>query len=245
MQMRQSNMKYNNMPSDIANNLEQLKEDFLSASSHELKTPLTSQKAFIQLLDQLVTQNNDQQYKRYIKKIADQNEKLSQLVNSLLDASKIKDGRLLTNPTTFNLNTLIKEIIFDLNQAYEHSIILKESIDFEITTDKAKIDQVITNLIHNAVKYSSSKSEIIVTLTRQKDSIIVSIKDSGIGIDQENLEHIFKPFYRIKGHKERTFPGLGMGLFISNEIIKHLGGRMWVESTKGNGSVFYFSLPQI
>jgi len=238
-------MKYNNMPSDIANNLEQLKEDFLSASSHELKTPLTSQKAFIQLLDQLVTQNNDQQYKRYIKKIADQNEKLSQLVNSLLDASKIKDGRLLTNPTTFNLNTLIKEIIFDLNQAYEHSIILKESIDFEITTDKAKIDQVITNLIHNAVKYSSSKSEIIVTLTRQKDSIIVSIKDSGIGIDQENLEHIFKPFYRIKGHKERTFPGLGMGLFISNEIIKHLGGRMWVESTKGNGSVFYFSLPQI
>ncbi len=237
-------MQYNDPDADNKDNLDQLKEDFLSATSHELKTPLTSQKAFIQILDQMVIKNNDQQYKRYIKKIAEQNEKLAQLVNSLLDASKIKDGRLLTNPTTFNLTSLIKEIISDLNQTYKHSILLKDTIEQEITTDKGKIDQVITNLIHNAAKYSPNTSEIIVTLLKDKKDIIVSVKDSGIGIDSTNFDHIFKPFYRIKGHKERTFPGLGMGLFISNEIIKHLGGKMWVESTKGKGSTFYFSLPQ-
>lgn len=240
MKMRQSSMQH----TDILDNLEQLKEDFLVATSHELKTPLTSQKAFIQILDQMVITNNDQQYKRYIKKIAEQNEKLSRLVNSLLDASKIKDGRLLTTPATFNLTTLVQEIISDLNQTYKHTILLKDSIDHEITTDKGKIDQVITNLIHNAAKYSSNNSEIIITLSQVAKDIIVSVQDSGIGIDSANFDNIFKPFYRIKGHKERTFPGLGMGLFISNEIIKHLGGRMWVESSKGKGSTFYFSLPQ-
>ncbi|HRN71239.1 MAG TPA: ATP-binding protein, partial [Candidatus Woesebacteria bacterium] len=149
------------------------------------------------------------------------------------------------NPSSFNLTVLIQEVIADLNQTYKHHIVLQGAINHDITTDKGKIDQVITNLIHNAAKYSSSTTEIIVTLQELNDSVVVSVQDFGIGIDAHNLEDVFKPFYRIKGHRERTFPGLGMGLFISNEIIKYLGGRMWLESAKGKGSTFYFSLPLI
>jgi signal transduction histidine kinase len=227
----------------IDEKFEKLKENFLSATSHELKTPLTSQKAFIQILDQMVTQNNDQQYKRYIKKISEQNEKLSQLVNSLLDANKIKDGRLLYTPTKFDMNLLIKEIITDLKQTTNRTITVASSVKKSIQTDKGKMDQVISNLIINAIKYSPHSSEILINIKEKNNSMIVSIQDFGIGIDIGNFEDIFKPFYRITGHRERTFPGLGMGLYISNEIIKHLGGRMWLESTKGKGSTFFFSIP--
>lgn len=222
---------------------EQFKENFLSATSHELKTPLTSQRAFIQILDQMTTKNNDLIYKKYIQKIALQNEKLSQLVNNLLDASKIKDGRLMYTPSKFDLEELINEIITDFNHSHKHTIRLKGTTQNEIISDKGKVDQVITNLLHNAIKYSPITSEIIIELKTKAKSVIVSIIDAGIGIDTNNIEHIFKPFYRIHGHKERTFPGLGMGLYISNEIVKHLGGTLQVKSTKGKGSTFTMSLP--
>lgn len=223
--------------------LEQRKENFMSATSHELKTPLTSQKAFIQILDQMTTRNNDHKYKKYIKKIADQNEKLAQLVNSLLDATKIKEGRLLYTPSEFDITSLVQEVISDLNYSYNRTIKVKGNVNRKIVSDKAKVDQVVTNLIHNAIKYSPNTTEIIVSLQEKQKNLVVSVQDFGIGIDHVNFEHIFEPFYRITGHRERTFPGLGMGLYISNEIIKHLGGSMWVESTKGKGSIFYFSLP--
>lgn len=242
-QMLQRTIYYAMERKKIELNLEQRKDDFMSATSHELKTPLTSQKAFIQVLDHMVTQNNDQKYKRYIKKIAIQNEKLSQIVNSLLDANKIKEGRLLYTPTEFDINVLLEEIITDLKQTTNRTVTVASDVKTHIKTDKAKIDQVISNLISNAVKYSPISSDILITLKEKKNSIIVSIQDYGIGIDIVNFEHIFEPFYRISGHRERTFPGLGMGLYISNEIIKHLGGNMWVESTKGKGSTFYFSIP--
>lgn len=223
--------------------LEQRKEDFISAVSHELKTPLTSQRAFIRLLDKTIDKNKDIQYKRYIKKIADQTDKLSRLVNDLLDASKIQGGKLDLNIDACNIHDVVRETIEEIQQTTDLHITLQNPLNIIVHTDKERIGQVITNLLTNAIKYSSKKKKVYVMMKQQQDTVIISVKDFGIGIDKENQKKLFQKFFRAKEISDQTFPGLGMGLFISHEIVKLLGGSMQVESKKGEGSIFSFSLP--
>ncbi len=223
--------------------LEQRKEDFITATSHELKTPLTSQRAFIQLLEQMIDKNNDFQYKRYIKKIGDQTDKLARLVNDLLDASKIQGGRLVLNKEKYNMKDIVRDTIEEIQQTTSHMIVLKESLDRLIHTDKERVSQVITNLLTNAIKYSSKEKNIYIIMKEDDHKLVISVQDFGIGIDKENQKKLFQRFFRANELVEQTFPGLGMGLFISHEIVKLLGGKMWVDSTKGKGSTFSFSLP--
>jgi len=227
----------------ILKELEQQKDDFLSATSHELKTPLTSQKVFVQLLQQKVEKRGDKEYKKFTTKIADQTDKLTKLVQDLLDGTKIQGGKLSLSQKAFNIKKCVMKVIESVKPTTTHDIKLIGNADKIVMGDEERIDQVLTNLIENAIKYSPKGGKVIVKVKEKNNEVIVSVKDFGIGISKSHQEHIFDRFYRASGTDERTYPGLGMGLYISSGIVKGHGGKLIVDSAIGKGSTFSFSLP--
>jgi excisionase family DNA binding protein len=224
--------------------LDQRREDFLNATSHELKTPLTSQRAFIQLLTYEVTRNNDQNYLRYITKINEQTNKLTNLVTNLLDASKIEGGKLILNRSWFDMAQCVTETSEEIQATSgNHPIKITNCASCNVFGDRDKLSQVISNLLANAVKYSPAGEQISISLQQRGKKIRIKITDHGIGMDPENQEKIFERFYRISD--ENTYPGLGIGLYISSEIVKQHRGTISVNSKKGHGSTFCILLPQV
>lgn len=222
------------------------KDDFVNMASHELKTPLTSMKLYIELLAKQLGTYNDEKAIRTIQRIKRQTEKLQELVNDLLDVSRIHTGKLLFKQETFQISDLIEETVETLQATTQgHKIIFAEKQPFLVYADKFRIDQVLTNLITNAMKYSSENKDIIIRVGKEKEYAVVSVQDFGIGIAKEQQKKIFDRLYQVTGNTEKTFPGLGMGLYISREIIKRHKGAIWVESEKGKGSIFYFRLPRV
>lgn len=124
-----------------------------------------------------------------------------------------------------------------------HRVLLEEQSGAEVVGDRDRIGQVLVNLLNNAIKYSPRAKEVLVRVTSDIHRVVVSVQDSGIGIAEEHLHKIFEQFYQVTDSKAKTYPGLGIGLYISNEIVKRHGGQLWVESKKGAGSTFYFALP--
>ena len=225
---------------------QQQKDDFIGFASHELKTPVTTIKAYSQMLEEILLQNNQQQEAMMVTKIGVQVKRLNNLISDLLDVTKINSGKLLLTKSTFNFNDLIKSIVDDVQQtAPKFNIIQDLSSTDLIHTDKERVVQVTTNLISNAIKYSPNSNKIIVQTSQKENEISVCIKDFGVGIDRENQAKLFDQFYRVSGNMQHTFPGLGLGLYISSEIIKQLGGRIWVNSNIGEGANFCFTLPII
>jgi len=165
------------------------------------------------------------------------------LIDELLDASKIKAGKLKFNKEKLNLTDLLNLCIENSTYIYPLHKIKKELQDDIIVCGNAeRLEQVLMNLINNAVKYSPNRKEIIIRAEKNKDSAVVSVIDFGIGMAKSDEELIFERFYRANGHVS-TMPGLGMGLYISSEIIKEHNGEINVRSKLNEGSVFSFSLP--
>ena len=221
--------------------LNNYKDEFMAMASHELKTPMTIIKANLQILEQRMKADANIDF---IHRTLKQVNKLTDLVNSLLDISKIHSGKLQINTSRVDMNILLKEITDNIQQTTStHKIFFKENKEklFAIA-DNERIDQVLVNMLINAIKYSPECGDIIVESHKNDDKIIVSIKDNGIGIPQEDLENIFSRFYRVSGLAS-TFKGTGIGLYIASEIVKQHGGSVWAESKLGEGSVFYFSIP--
>jgi PAS domain S-box-containing protein len=223
--------------------LNKYKDEFMAMASHELKTPVTVIKANLQLLEHkmIADVNID-----FIHKSLKQINKLSELINDLLDVSKIHAVRLLLNYSMFDINILLKETLDSIQQLTStHQIIFHKKEDkLIINADRGRIEQVIINLLTNAVKYSPGSQDIIIETQNNNGKIVVSIKDNGIGIPEEDLENIFSSFYRVR-RLASAFSGSGIGLHISSEIIKRHGGDIWVESKEGKGSTFYFSIPAV
>jgi signal transduction histidine kinase len=220
------------------------RDDFFSVASHELKTPVTSLKAYTQLLLMDAAESGDVHTEQILEKMHAQINKLTALITGLLDSSKVQTGQMAYDKQIFPMETLITETIDELKlQHSEHQLILKSNSNAEIFADRERIKQVLKNLLSNAVKYASKSKEIIVELIQHQDKIICSVKDFGHGIVEDEIDKIFHRFYRITGNKLHTYPGLGLGLYISKEIIQNHSGKMWVESQKGEGSTFYFELP--
>jgi len=227
------------------NELDKKREEFLNIASHEIKTPLTSLKTFSQLLSRHTQKTNDKRVKLYASKIESQIDKLSGLVMSLLDISKINYGPLPFDQNDFQINKMIEEIISDIQMTTnQHKIVLKNCCNNKITGDKYRIGQVLTNLLINAIKYSPSSNKVIVEVQKSQKEIIISVEDFGIGIPTKDKKNIFDKFYKCE-NRQQCFQssGLGLGLYISSEIIKQHKGNMWVESSEGKGSKFYFTLP--
>ena len=224
--------------------LEDKKDEFISIASHELKTPLTTIKAYAQLAVSQ-TEGISEPVKNFLIKIDEYTVKLNYLVNELLDVSKITAGKLKLSQTVINFNIFLEEILSSIQHIVPtYKILIKRNDEVSASVDLLRIEQVFTNLISNAAKYSPGKNTIIVRSELVEGKVRVSVTDFGIGIPKENFSMVFTRFFRVDD-ASKSFGGLGIGLFISSEIIKQHGGEIWVESKVGEGSTFYFTLPLI
>lgn len=225
---------------DFQKNNEQQKDEFLSIASHELKTPLTSIKAFNQLMGRT---NDLHKLNNFIQKSADHIFRLEKLINDLLDVTKINAGKMIYNMQEFNFGQMLRESVENVQHiAPSHHITLNIADDINYLGDRFRLEQVINNFLTNAIKYSPQAKTIIVTSKIVLQNIIVSVQDFGIGIAENNLNRLFERYYR-EDNSAMRFEGLGLGLFISSEILKRHQGSFWIESQPGQGSTFYFSLP--
>lgn len=224
--------------------LERRKDEFISIASHELKTPVTSLKVLTQFLKQKFTATDQHDTRTYLEKMDKQVTKLTDLINDLLDITKIQAGQLKLHNELFNLTDLLRETVEDVQAlTATHTIKLRSLVKDAVLADRDRIGQVITNLLTNAIKYSPKGNDIIVSAKTGDDDVHISVEDFGMGITEENQQRIFEQFYRVNEKNDATYPGLGMGLFISREIIKRHHGTISVESQVGKGSMFSFSLP--
>ncbi|GAA3976923.1 ATP-binding protein [Pedobacter ginsengiterrae] len=225
--------------------LQQQKDEFLGIASHELKTPVTSIKAYAQVLERMIRSEGDDKKANMVRKMDLQLNRLTGLIGDLLDVTKIQSGKMTYNPVKFDFNLLAKEIIEEMQHTTtQHQIRFEFEKDFTVNADKERIGQVITNFLSNAIKYSIDSQHIDVKSYRQNNEIILSVQDYGIGISKDLQHLIFDQFYRVGGNLQHTYPGLGLGLYISSEIIKNEGGRIWLDSDEGKGSTFYFALKE-
>jgi PAS domain S-box-containing protein len=218
------------------------KDEFIGLASHELKTPMTSLNGYLQIIDRSLPA--DDKNKLFIQKALSQINKLSGLISDLLDVSKIEAGKLPFTYAAFNLPQLIEEVV-DLMQysTKSHRIIICSDIDdLLVNADRQRIEQVVINLISNAIKYSPQADHINVSVSRQDNNAVVTVQDFGIGINKEQHDRIFSRFYRVDDVASHI-SGLGIGLYISNEIITRHQGKLSVDSETGKGSTFKFEIP--
>jgi PAS domain S-box-containing protein len=227
-----------------ARKLAEEKESFLSMVSHELKTPLTTIKAYVQIADSMLEKKGDADISGIMKRMDSQVNRLTNLVQNLLDFTKIQKGKLVYNEAFFDFNDLVTEVIDDMQKiSPTHEIKNYLGKSAALFGDRDRLSQVMNNLISNAVKYSPKAREIVVGTKLQNNGIQLYVKDYGLGISEHEQQNIFEQFYRVNEHSESTFPGMGIGLFICTEIIARQGGKIWVESSVDKGSTFYIWLP--
>lgn len=224
--------------------LERQKDDFLSMASHELKTPITSMNMFIGLLKKQLKGEDSAKAKYYIDRIHDQANRLNELTNDLLDVSRIQTGKLRLHEEEFSLSQVVEDTIEGLKGTTDkHEIKFVNEYNKNIIGDRYRIYQIVVNLVTNAIKYSPDGKKIIIRVRKENNNVILSIQDFGIGISKEQQKKIFKKLYQVTDSDEKTFPGLGLGLYISKQIVQQHKGKIWVESKKMKGSTFFFSLP--
>lgn len=225
---------------DIQKTNEQKKDEFLSIASHELKTPLTSIKAFNQLMMRI---SDPSKLNDLIQKSAAHVLRLEKLISDLLDVSRINAGKMDYNMETFNFHEMLRDTIDSVQHTTtSHRIILESAEDITYTGDRFRLEQVVNNLLTNAIKYSPEADTVIVNCILHDDnSLIVSVQDFGIGIEEKNLSRLFERYYRVDNTAMR-FEGLGLGLFISAEILKRHNGSFWIDSVPNEGSTFFFRL---
>ena len=223
---------------------EDRKDEFISIASHELKTPLTSIKGYVQILQRSVKKYNEESMNNYLHRTQVQISKLNNLVSDLLDVSKIESGKIDYNKQLFDFGAMVKNAIDIIAQTHECSITLKSYVDnIRFHGDETRLEQVIINYLTNAIKYSPECKEVEVHFhLTAKDEIYLGVKDFGIGVPDHLLEQVFNKFYRVEETATR-FQGLGIGLYICAEIINRHDGRFGVTSKQGEGSEFYFTLP--
>jgi signal transduction histidine kinase len=223
---------------------EHQKDELIGIISHELKTPVTSVKGYTQILQKRFRKTEDMHSAALVTKMEAQLNKLIGLISELVDATRIEGGKLQFNPLYFDFNELVLEIVEQMQFTTEkHQIVVSLAETKMIWADKERVGQVISNFISNAVKYSPPSTEIQVTTWLDPVNITLRVQDCGIGVPAEDQTRIFERFYRVSGEGRETYPGLGLGLYISSEIIRRHQGRIWVDSQTGKGSQFAFSLP--
>lgn len=225
-------------------NEQQRKDEFMGIVTHELKTPLTSVKAFAQFLHERALKIEDNTSSVLLQKMVGQVDKLNLLVQDLLDVTRMEGGKMKFNKIQFNFSELVHEVAEQMSITTNKKIILEDVVwNGLIIGDRERTVQVLTNLLTNAIKYSPNADKVIISLTTKENQVICSVTDFGIGIAKQNQQYVFDRFYRESESHANTFPGLGLGLYISAEIMRRQNGKIWIDSEKGKGSVFSFSFP--
>ena len=219
------------------------KDEFIGIASHELKTPLTSLKGYLQLITIYKKDDLPATVKQYIAKANIALSKLQRLVNDLLDVSKIQAGRLEYAMGTLNLAELLNTCLENAEHIYPENVFIKhDGQNYLVNGNSERLEQVVMNLINNAVKYSAANKTIIIKTAPLNNMVRISVTDFGIGLSDDQKQKIFERFYRVEDKKFMT-GGLGMGLYISAEIVRNHQGRIGVDGELGKGCTFYFDLP--
>jgi PAS domain S-box-containing protein len=224
--------------------LDKRKDEFISMASHELKTPVTSLKGFLNLLQRSLTRQADEKTLHYLARMNTQVNKLTNLINDLLDISRMQIGKLTYREDLFEMDELVQENVENVQETTQsHHLQIEGQTLAQVVGDQDRLGQVLINLLNNAIKYSPQSDTVLIRLAKDQDNVLVSVQDFGIGIAKEHQQKIFERFYQVTDHEEKNYPGLGIGLYISFDIIQRHGGQVWVESQKGQGSTFHFTLP--
>ncbi len=220
------------------------KDEFISVASHELRTPITSLKASLQMMARTTEKNEGMKpVHGFVQRSLKQVDKLIELIRDLLDVTAIQSGKLELNKTDFELGELIMECCEELQEhTHTHKLIIEGDINISVHADRNRMEQVLINLISNAIKYSPESDKVIITVKRIAGGVKVAITDFGIGIAKNKLPFIFDRFYRVD-EKSQKYAGLGLGLYISSEIIRRHEGHINIESEEGKGSTFWFIMP--
>jgi two-component system CheB/CheR fusion protein len=222
--------------------LQTQKDNFLGIASHELKTPLTSLKIYTQFIEKNLVRQNDLKNAQVARRMDDQIDLLTNLISDLLDVTKIQNGKIQLNESEFDFDQLAEEIVVEQQMTARHKITFHHSEVGNVFADRHRISQVMSNLISNAVKYSPDADEVIVSTQLIGNNVKFCVRDFGIGIPEDKQNKVFEQYYRVSSSKEHTISGLGLGLYISSEIIKRTGGRIYVSSIEEKGSDFCFEI---
>jgi len=220
----------------------QQKDDFIGVASHELKTPITVLKTSIQLLDRLKHNPTHKMLPVLIEQANKGMKKLGYLVEDLLDVSRLKEGQLALNKRDFALEEILHDSFAHLHTGKRSQIIVRGDSQLQLHADPNRIEQVLVNFINNAVKYAPDSGEIVINVVKLENNVRISVTDYGPGIDKTKQRHLFDRYYRTDYSGEQ-YSGLGLGLYISAEIVKKHGGQIGVDSEPGKGSTFWFTLP--
>lgn len=223
---------------------EQRKNDFIGMVSHELKTPITSLKAYIQMLYRTAKKVEDKNTIAALAQADKQVKKMTNMINGFLNISRLESGNLHLTISEFDINRLIQEVIDDLSlTSGPHIIRFNSRKEILVNGDEEKIGHVVSNIISNAIKYSGDNSVIDISTTVGQNNVLVSIKDNGIGISENDIDKLFGRYYRVEGVDNKFISGFGIGLYLSAEIIKRHHGKIWAESKLDEGAAFFFSIP--
>jgi len=225
---------------DKLKELNSKKDEFIALASHELRTPLSSMQAYLQILSRLTA---DEKTKSFVEKAHLQAVKLNTLISDLLDISKIEAGKLELRVEKFDIRMLVENTIELIGYANsDFTIKLNTDLDFlYVDGDAHRLEQVLINLLTNAIRYSADTKKIEIYLSKEENDVKIGVKDYGIGIPAQNFEELFERFYRVNNKKYVS--GLGLGLYLCKEIISQHNGRIWVESQLNIGSTFWAKLP--
>jgi two-component system, chemotaxis family, sensor kinase Cph1 len=238
----EAEMRHHQVMQQAAEELIIKKDEFMSIASHELKTPITSLKASLEVVERMANKNDLlEPVVPFVQKASKQVNKLTEIIHDLLDVTRMQAGKLELNKTDFNLTEVLKECA---DQCRVENSIHEIQIDADpiliVHADKNRLDQVINNFLTNAIKYSPDKELVKIKAEKfENGTVKVSVTDYGIGIPDDKIENIFDRFYRVE-NTSKNYSGIGLGLYISSEIIKRHDGQIGVESVLDQGSTFWF-----
>lgn len=221
---------------------EQRKDDFISIASHELKTPITSLKASLQLLERMKDDPSSQMLPRLIEQSSRSMGKISALVEDLLNVSRMNETKLQLHKEPFNISAMLNVCCNHVRITGKHELIVQGDESLIVYADEQQVDKVLVNLVNNSVKYAPESKIIYIVIEKLDDFARISVKDTGPGMSKEKIGHLFDRYYRAEPASYQN-AGLGLGLYISSEIVKRHGGEIGVESELGQGSTFWFTLP--
>jgi signal transduction histidine kinase len=222
------------------------RDEFMSLAAHELKTPVTSLKMYTQVLQRQAVRSGEPDAAERFDRMDRQIDKLTGLINDFLNVARIQGGRLEYVDAVVDLNAIVRDAVEMIQPtADRHTIEIIGAVDGKALGDSERLGQVVTNLLTNAIKYSPRADRVIVRLGTADGMASISVQDFGIGIAPEQQAHIFEQFYRASDPFEKTYPGLGLGLYLASEIVKRHGGTVTVQSASGEGATFTVLLPLV
>ncbi len=226
--------------------LERLKDEFVFIAAHELRTPVTAIRGYAEMLADSAG-SVPAEAREFVSRLQQSGERLAVLVNDLLEVARSQAGRLKVQTSPLDLVVIIQSTLAELKplaDEKQHNISFVPPVSLpQVLADKDKLQEVLVNLIGNAIKYTPAGGQIEIGARQEGNRVVTWIKDSGIGIAPEDQTKLFQRFFRVESEETRNIQGTGLGLFIVRQIIEHMQGRIWVQSVKGKGSTFYFSLP--